>query len=63
MGDGDCWARSDASHDQLGVEKFKSRFCIGICVHEIKIVLGLGQSNLHADARQQKLRDVADVGV
>ena len=32
-------------------------------VHEVKIVLGLGQSYLHADARQQKLRDVAYVGL
>jgi len=63
MANGDCWARSDATHDQLGVEKFKSRFCIGIFVHKVKIILGLGQSYLHADARQQKLQDVADVGV
>ena len=63
MGVGDFRAWPDATHDQLGVEKFKSRFCIGICIRMVKIVLGLGQSYLHADARQQKLRDVADVCV
>ena len=44
MGEGDFWTGSDASHDQFSVEKFKSRFyfCIGIRVHKVKIVLGLG---------------------
>jgi len=32
-------------------------------IHKVKIALGFGQSYLHADARQQKLRDVADVGL
>jgi len=59
MGVGHFRAGSDAAHDQLGVEKFKSR----ICVHKIKIIIGLGQSYLQEDARQQKLRDDADVGV
>ena len=65
MGDGDFRAGSAASHDQLRVEKFKSRsrFRIGICVHKVKIILGLGQMYLHADTRKQKLCDVADVGV
>jgi len=65
MGDGDFRAGSDASHDQLRVEKFKSCFCfcIGIRVHKVKFVLGLGQSYLHANTREQKLRDVADVCV
>jgi len=53
MGDGDFRAGSDATHDQLSVEKFKSCFCfcfcIGIHVHKIKIVLGLGQFYLHTD--------------
>ena len=43
MGEGDFRAESDASHNQLRVEKFKSCFCIGICVHKVKIILGLGQ--------------------
>jgi len=65
MGDADFRAGPDAAHDQFGVEKFKSRSCFCICmrVHKVKIVLGLGQSYLHADTREQKLRDVADVGV
>jgi len=57
MVDGDFRARADASHDQLCVEKFKSGFClcIGMGVLEEKIVLGLCQFYLHADARDQKL--------
>ena len=65
MGDGDFRAGSDASHDQLSVEKFKScsHFCIGMCVHKVKIILDLGQFYLHPDTRELKLRDVADVCV
>jgi len=65
MNDEDFRAGADASHDQFSVENFKSRFCfcIGIGAHKVKIVLGLGQSYLHADAREQKLRDVTDVCV
>jgi len=65
MGDGVFRAGADEAHDKFGVVKFKSRFyfCIGIRAHKLKIVLNLGQSYLHADTRQQKLRDVTDVGV